>query len=836
MADPRIPFSLALYRPAAGASGSARPWAKSLPVPAQAARFGRAAIANAGLPVSLGLFRVGTGGGGTAEPGYDIILIAGQSNAAGRGTLLAGTDDAATSGIDQFDGRPASGTYRTIITAVEPLAHPDGSMTGKCGLGYALARSYLAANPGRSVLLVPAAVGSTSLTSGTPGWQASAGAPNPATTYPGASASQLYNFAIDQANRALAAANAAQPTWTNRIVGTVWVQGENDAAASVSKATYAAGLDALIDGFRTYMTSATSSWFVVGSMLPEFIAAAHATKDPVDLAHRETPSRKAYTAFARMDGGYNSGDATHYNRAGYLALASSVLAAIAKAKLNTTVGAVPGQPTIALTANTNSIDVAITAAGSGAAATGNQLEYHVSGGVWILQDAGSTTAGTLSGLAGSTAYSVMDTPYNNAGLGVPSAVASATTGAGVAAPGLPTFTIGSLTSAGGVATITMGTGGAVTSYDIAFSTDGGTSYGSNTSLTKSASPQDFTIDWLSASTTYKPRVRAVGLGGTTSWVVGSDFTTSAASSTPGAPSVTASSATAHGATAAVTAGSSPTPDTYDYRLSSDGGTTYGTPVTGIAYTGSPQNITLTAAPSGTAMKVQVRAVAGGIAGSWSTAADFTTTGTAPESGAIAHWLFGSDNTGMLDLVTGRGVTAAGTAPDNTNAGYVKTAAGGMHGLKTGIVEAGAQTTCFVFKRRTSTNGQILAGTLDTASKGWAPFRSGTTYTSKRSGQRTETIPGTDGTTWVFYAIVTPVGAPSSYIGASATLNSFGSYVAGDILGREIALGNGYYSGAINDGVEVAEMMIFGSALNVSQLNTVYANSKTRLSGRSITVA
>lgn len=213
---------------------------------------------------------------------------------AGRGTFNSSID-VANANVSQFSCTEASPNYQTIISGVDPLEMQEGVETGLIGPGTAFARAYVTAKPGRKVLLVPVAHGSTALVGST--W---------ASGNPGGA---LYENAIAQANAALTAALLVHPT--SRVAGIGWLQGESD--GNVAQATYAAALDAVIAGFRARMTGAANTWFAVLGMVPEYIAT---TNNNVNAAHIDTPNRNARCTFTAGTSGNSNGDALHYNAAG----------------------------------------------------------------------------------------------------------------------------------------------------------------------------------------------------------------------------------------------------------------------------------------------------------------------------------------------------------------------------------------------------------------------------------------------------------------------------------------------------------------------------------------
>jgi hypothetical protein len=254
------------------------------------------------LGLGLGLTKPSAGsGGGAPSSAYDIILLAGQSNMEGRGTRDAGIDTDVAN-VEQFGGYATGGLYQIIGSDITPLQHPgpNVNINNYVGIGEYVGRTYLANNPGRKVLLVPVSFGGTSLVGGSPTWNS------------GTPGGTRYEFAISQANLAIAAAQAIDPS--SAIVGTTWIQGETDGDNAVATATYLTAFNALIAGFRARITGATNMWFVVGSMVPEAITNS-ANYRLIDNAHLQATLVNTNIAFERGPRGFTA-DNLHYNAAG----------------------------------------------------------------------------------------------------------------------------------------------------------------------------------------------------------------------------------------------------------------------------------------------------------------------------------------------------------------------------------------------------------------------------------------------------------------------------------------------------------------------------------------
>lgn len=247
--------------------------------------------------VDSDLFPLGDLTAGDKAP-FDIVLCAGQSNMNGR-TTLNPAKDTRTDYVWQFDCTPASGTYRTIIDGIDPMHMPDAVKTGLVGPSGFFGKTYQHAT-GRKVLLVPMAWGGTSIIGGTPRWD------------PDTTTGDLFNLAITNANLAIAQAQAIYPS--SKFVGTIWFQGETDGDNAVATDVYSYYLKRIIKGFRSRITGAEDSWFVLSQMVPEAIA-TRAGYPAIDQAHKNVASTFTKTAIALTNDmtGY-SNDNLHFNQ------------------------------------------------------------------------------------------------------------------------------------------------------------------------------------------------------------------------------------------------------------------------------------------------------------------------------------------------------------------------------------------------------------------------------------------------------------------------------------------------------------------------------------------
>lgn len=243
-------------------------------------------------------------GNGRTDPrksGADVVLLLGQSNMQGSGLPYDPAIDIKLEGIDQFAGSgPHSGT---VIPAADALFHVtqnlrNGALT--IGPGMEFARQLWLNQPAdRKVLLVPAALGGTSITGNADySWD----------PYNTKASVNLARRGLDACVRAL----ALNPS--HRLVAILWHQGESDALPKVTQDWYRRKLLQIIDLYRAQLGPVP---FLIGGMVPEWIAADKKIRGRIDAAHRSIPSHRPQTAFVEGPAGANgANDGIHFNAAG----------------------------------------------------------------------------------------------------------------------------------------------------------------------------------------------------------------------------------------------------------------------------------------------------------------------------------------------------------------------------------------------------------------------------------------------------------------------------------------------------------------------------------------
>ncbi len=213
----------------------------------------------------------------------DLFLLAGQSNMAGRG-VPSEADKAPIEGVFVF-GR--EGAWKP---AVDPL-HWDRPAVIGVGLGRSFARTLLAMGATRSVGLIPAAFGGSSLAEWQPG-------------------SAHFRNAVDRARQALRAAGPQA-----RLRGVLWHQGEADSSSPENAATYRYRFGVFLDQLRAELNAPALP--VVVGQLGRFIAERPGAPSPYARAVDEElallPLTLPAVGFVSSEGLRDKGDALHFD-------------------------------------------------------------------------------------------------------------------------------------------------------------------------------------------------------------------------------------------------------------------------------------------------------------------------------------------------------------------------------------------------------------------------------------------------------------------------------------------------------------------------------------------
>jgi hypothetical protein len=432
--------------------------------------------------------------------GYDVILLAGQSN-------MVGVDGPPDPYLDPADGRivqwGGSGPYLgQQVAGVDPLLHhgPYG-----IGPGMSFARWWVR-EKGRAVMLVPVghvATGftTTSINPAPSGYHfvAGGGSWDKAATDGG---TNLYDYAVDQANAAL----ASDPD--NRLVAILWYQGEGDGAtvgSPLNQATYSAKLDALINNFRADIAGATTAPVMVGRGTPDWYD-AHSADEFLDLSHLDTPTRRTRTAWVRQaPAGSVISDGVHLTAAMQrLQGRTDWPEAYALAVANVT-GVDPLPPTD-LTATQSGTTLTVRWARPLGRATNYMVEKNTgSGWTTVTRTPSTNPVQVLTGLSLGSTVQMRVSTINEAGTSIPSDEVGFTL---VNAPATPASLAGS-PSAWSVA-ITHATSPTATSYLLEYKKAADSTW---IPRPASASTSQL-VPALEASTSYHFRISASNAGGT----------------------------------------------------------------------------------------------------------------------------------------------------------------------------------------------------------------------------------------------------------------------------------------------------------------------------------
>ena len=251
----------------------------------------------------------------TTGEGYDVVVVLGQSNAQGVGAGYDPAIDVAVPGLDQLAGSgsqagrivPASDSLHHVTTWINPGGVPA------VGPGMELGRRLLAdARTGRKVLLVPAAMASTSMTGdGAYAW-------NPADTR---SRVNLFTRALGQIDQAL----AQDPD--NRLVAVVWAQGESDATRTTGEGYQSMLLD-LVDRLGARYGTVP---FLISGMVPEWLAGSP-LRQAIDTAQQGMPTLRPNVSYVPGAAGHSrSEDVIHYTADGARTMGAKQFAAYQRA-------------------------------------------------------------------------------------------------------------------------------------------------------------------------------------------------------------------------------------------------------------------------------------------------------------------------------------------------------------------------------------------------------------------------------------------------------------------------------------------------------------------------
>ncbi|WP_282129678.1 sialate O-acetylesterase [Roseobacter litoralis] len=221
----------------------------------------------------------------------------------------------------------------------------------------------------------------------------------------------------------------------------------------------------------------------------------------------------------------------------------------------------------------------------------------------------------------------------------------------------------------------------------------------------------------------------------------------------------------------------------------------------------------------------------------------TPPGPTAEVDAVAHWIFGSDNTTNADLVSGQ----IPTGPAHTQAaGYIRSPAGTAQGLSTGLQEAAIQTVVMV--SRSPSGSSLWGGTLGDGSAGnegvsafFQTNQNNGVFVNMRGGPwgnaRVKEFGGnaTD-FTFVAFSINRTTSEYVLFVGNQAESGVISGSGSMPLSTRAISIGNGLLtSGAFANPTDTAEFMVFNRSFNAADLDSIYQRSRARITARGLTV-
>ena len=226
-------------------------------------------------------------------------------------------DTTYTSGISSVKGQ--------LVPANEPLYDGGDNRANIIGGLVALGKGFTQtlSNQSQEVVLVQAAVAGTLISD----WLAAGG-------------KMLMQ-------RAIYASNNASNLLPNATIAMItYVQGEQDAQAGTNRTTYENELiQQFIPLLRSVHGATSITPFLIGSMVPEWVASRPNSAGGIEDVHRAIPSLVPYTAYHNMPFGYvDCVEAIHFSATGQRMAGQMFLRSYARALANTHAGMVPNHP------------------------------------------------------------------------------------------------------------------------------------------------------------------------------------------------------------------------------------------------------------------------------------------------------------------------------------------------------------------------------------------------------------------------------------------------------------------------------------------------------------
>lgn len=253
----------------------------------------------------------GSDGSPAPDPTVYVFALLGQSNMVGRD----GPIDSA--GLDATDANILSMNFTSglLETATDPLDHFD-EQAGHIGPGLSFAKAFLTANPGKKVVLIPAALGGSGFLRGD------------------------WNRKDAQYQAALARLESG---WVQALTedanaafgGFLWAQGEDEVQDySLPKLEYEAIVRQFIYYLRADFSAAGATTpFLMGGMPPSWVSTQGAIGTGVQEAIAETAAIVPNVAYADPVGlSSKSGEIIHFSAAAYRTMGSRYHTALSSAQ------------------------------------------------------------------------------------------------------------------------------------------------------------------------------------------------------------------------------------------------------------------------------------------------------------------------------------------------------------------------------------------------------------------------------------------------------------------------------------------------------------------------
>ena len=219
-----------------------------------------------------------------------------------------------------------------------------------------------------------------------------------------------------------------------------------------------------------------------------------------------------------------------------------------------------------------------------------------------------------------------------------------------------------------------------------------------------------------------------------------------------------------------------------------------------------------------------------------------------ETAAWEHWDLKVNSSSLTGLINARTLTPVATVNYNADAVVCPAGLGGyLNGLRTSLADKFNYTLAIVYKRPVDVPGDyiLIAGNHDVAlntGAGLFSYGSSVGYLNIRSNvvsfSASYATAGKAVGDWCWAVIRDTAGALASKIGGGAALAGTGGArtLVTSGSGQYIAVGNSAtaYSNCDNE-LQIAEVVLFNSALSESEINDLYIRSKSRMSARGISI-